>query len=1756
MATVGYATLQVIPSLQGVTGDLNKQLTGPMADAGRKAGQQLGQGVASGAEQAKATIEKQAAAVAKARATEADAAGKVRVAEAQLQSLRSKGVTDAGRLAAAEEKVNAAKRNAELRSNAAATADRNLARAKETAATAARNGTQSMQQFGDAAEQSSSRMSLMKAAGPLAAAGIAAIGAAAVSAVKFVADIGESFEQMRSKIQLSTGASGEVLDKLNESVKNVAKGSPAAIGTIAERMTVLYQRTGLTGDQLETLTKQVNKAGAALGQDLDLKQLTGTMATFGVQGKDMSAVLDDIFRVSRNTGLGMNEIISAAKTAAPSLQEFGFNLSDSAALIGSLDKAGVDATTVLATFGKGLVSIAKAGQSPKQAFADVTAQIQGFIKQGDTAAAVNVAGKIFGTRGAVQFVNAVKSGAVSMDQLTNAAAKQGDSILDADGATVTWAKTWGLFKNNVIIALEPLATRFFEVFIQGMTWLRENGVVVIQTLSSVLSPVFDAVAPLAERIFPMLGTAVGVVRDVLTGFVTTIASVLEFVGRNRDVFLAIAGVIAALFLPALISLTANLVLNAATWLIVEAQMKAFAIASKISAAATWIQTAATRALNASLLANPVGLIIAAIVALGAALFIAYKKSETFRNIVQSVWGWIKKAADAVMKGLVAAFNWLKNALSPVIDFIKRFWQYLIFGLGPIGVMIGVVVQLVKHWDTVKSVFATVWGVIRPILSGFMTGVKILGAVIGTIVLGTVLVAWNMLKAIFAGVWAFIGPLLGLFVTGIKALGQAAMWLWTNAILPAFNGIQAVIGLWWAGVQVAFDLFKAAMSLVGQAAVWLWQNAILPAWNGIVAAGQFLWSMISAVFGWIQAGISFLGGVISSVVNATIVPAWNFVKAGADLMWQGIKTIFDWITSGWNLLANGIRAVVDSVITPAWNAIKSGLQSVGDFFGTIVSGIQTVWDKLKGYVATPINFVINTVWNNGLLKAWNIIAGFLPGLKQMSPLQPVAFADGGPVPMGAGAQRGKDSVHALLMPDEHVWDVQDVRKSGGQGAQYRMRQMIEAGKPFTWTPGGLAAAKSDGAGNLPRFGDGGGVSAGDKLSPMPGEGGLQDIAKLMGRIIMRLWPKGVSSIGGYRPPDGYNEHSTGRALDVMINDPTTGTQIKDWSMANSPKYPVNWTIWQQKMWYPPDGHSQGMEDRGSPTQNHMDHDHIFYKEQSVDPNVVPDNLVGFDGMSDADRLGIIKKKINEILDKALNPIKEKIGSVIGSPPPEWLGIPPKALDETKTKAVDAAFGFAEKLGDKLKEAYKLAKDITTSITNVVTAPGRKILGLFRDQGGAIPTGQSIVTNETGKPEAVLNWKQLNDVKELMDQGASLSEAIGKVGASKPDSDTIPAGAVVLDHDATADEVKQAADKLKAAADKQSQQQTQTPAPTTTDPSNGAGQPTTNGAGTTTSPGTMKSFKELGSEAGGLVAEGIADFFGLPSWITDPANAIKIDNGENVRNGADTGNSAITHTPSTTTPTTPNTTTPGYQDPTYGDGSTVQQGQTQLTKMPELDGPDGYSQQITKAAKDLGLIKRAAIIGNATALVEAGDPMKMWANSKVPESLKYPHDAVGSDGTSVGLFQQQQNGAWGTLAENMDPYKSAKLFYNALKDVSGWETMDMGAAAQAVQRSGFPDRYATKMGRAEELVNKAALFDTGGLWMPGQLGFNGLNEPEMVLRQDHWDSVDAQTHAVRELVGAGGPRTQITVYGHTAGDIAQEIDRHQWRGSRGYGSRDHG
>jgi cell wall-associated NlpC family hydrolase len=91
----------------------------------------------------------------------------------------------------------------------------------------------------------------------------------------------------------------------------------------------------------------------------------------------------------------------------------------------------------------------------------------------------------------------------------------------------------------------------------------------------------------------------------------------------------------------------------------------------------------------------------------------------------------------------------------------------------------------------------------------------------------------------------------------------------------------------------------------------------------------------------------------------------------------------------------------------------------------------------------------------------------------------------------------------------------------------------------------------------------------------------------------------------------------------------------------------------------------------------------------------------------------------------------------------------------------------------------------------------------------------------------------------------------------------------------------------------------------------------------------------------------------------------------------------------------------------------------------------------------------------------------------------------DRDSLGLFQQRPSQGWGTPAEIMTPSYAARQFYTQLLQVPGWRSMSTTAAAQAVQRSAFPDAYEKWSSEAAAL---AAEF-TGNLsCTPGDSGDN--------------------------------------------------------------------
>lgn len=127
---------------------------------------------------------------------------------------------------------------------------------------------------------------------------------------------------------------------------------------------------------------------------------------------------------------------------------------------------------------------------------------------------------------------------------------------------------------------------------------------------------------------------------------------------------------------------------------------------------------------------------------------------------------------------------------------------------------------------------------------------------------------------------------------------------------------------------------------------------------------------------------------------------------------------------------------------------------------------------------------------------------------------------------------------------------------------------------------------------------------------------------------------------------------------------------------------------------------------------------------------------------------------------------------------------------------------------------------------------------------------------------------------------------------------------------------------------------------------------------------------------------------------------------------------------------------------------------------LDGTDWYLEPdqaetaalLAGTALQRGLPARALTIGIATGLQE----------SKL-RNIDY------GDRDSVGVFQQRPSQGWGTVEQIMDPVYSTGAFYDALVRVDGYQEMAVTEAAQAVQRSGFPDAYAQHEARARAWAN---------------------------------------------------------------------------------------
>jgi TP901 family phage tail tape measure protein len=110
---------------------------------------------------------------------------------------------------------------------------------------------------------------------------------------------------------------------------------------------------------------------------------------------------------------------------------------------------------------------------------------------------------------------------------------------------------------------------------------------------------------------------------------------------------------------------------------------------------------------------------------------------------------------------------------------------------------------------------------------------------------------------------------------------------------------------------------------------------------------------------------------------------------------------------------------------------------------------------------------------------------------------------------------------------------------------------------------------------------------------------------LAHLVSGTWPQ-IKTIGGWRPTDPYPDHPSGHALDIMMpnggsgSDKKLGDAVADYMTKHQHENAVKYVMWRQHVWTDPKTSWRKMEDRGSPTANHMDHVHVTTTDAKTRP----------------------------------------------------------------------------------------------------------------------------------------------------------------------------------------------------------------------------------------------------------------------------------------------------------------------------------------------------------------------------------------------------------------------------------------------------------------------------------------------------------------------------------------------------------------------------
>lgn len=682
------------------------------------------------------------------------------------------------------------------------------------------------------------------------------------AAVKTAAD----FDSAMSKVAAVSGATGSDFDKLRDKAREMGAKTKFSATEAADAMNYMAMAGWKTEDMLSGI-EGVMYLAAASGEDLATTSdiVTDALTAFGLTAADSGHFADVLAAASSNANTNVSMMGETFKYCAPVAGALGFSVEDTAEAIGLMGNAGIKAS--------------QAGTSMRSIMTNLTGDVKlsGAAIGDVTIATTNADGSMRSLSAILADCRMAFGGMTEAEKANNAETLVGKNAMSGflalmNAAPEDIAKVSGAV-NNCKDAAKNMADTMQDNLEGQLTILKSQ------------------LQELAISFGDLLMPAVRSIVSGLQGMVNVLNAMPDGVKR----VIMIVALLAAALGPVLIIIgkTLSAIGTIMTW------------APKLAGAISTVK-GAFAALSATMMANPIAIVIAAIAALVAAFIYLWNTNEEFRQFWIRLWNEIKEVAvqvwTAVSQFLVSAWNGIRNTAVAVWNGIRDFFSGL--------------------WAGIKTLFTTVVTAISTFLVGAWNGIR-----------ATVMTVWNAISAFLGSVWNGIKSVITNVVNGIRTFLQTSWNGIRTIISTVLNGIRGTVNSVWNGIRNTISsIVNGIRNTVS--------GAFHAMWSGIR-------STISGIYNTIRDGLGNAVNYITGLASA----GWRW---GADII---------------NGIVNGIRSCIGAVanaVTDVANTIRSHLHfSVPDegpltdfesWMPDFMNGLAEGIEKSRGMVKAAVNSV--------------------------------------------------------------------------------------------------------------------------------------------------------------------------------------------------------------------------------------------------------------------------------------------------------------------------------------------------------------------------------------------------------------------------------------------------------------------------------------------------------------------------------------------------------------------------------------------------------------------------------------------------------------------------------------------------------------------------------------------------------------------------------------------------------------------------------